>query len=51
MRKYPSINSVSIDGLSNETKVKILGKIGKWYKVKFHNKLGYIFEEFISIKK
>lgn len=51
IRKYPSINSVSIDWLNNETKVNILGKIGKWYKVKFHNKLGYIFEEFISIKK
>ena len=47
IREFPSINSLVIDSLVNETKTDIIGKSGKWFKVRINNNYGYIFEEYI----
>lgn len=48
LRKKPSINSEIIDKLSNGTNFKILGKQGQWYKIEVDNKIGFIYEEYVS---
>lgn len=47
IREFPSINSLAIDSLTNKTELNIIGKTGKWYKVKINDEIGYIFEEYI----
>ncbi|WP_055071060.1 SH3 domain-containing protein [Clostridium massiliamazoniense] len=48
LRKSPSINSEIIDRLSNGTNFTILGKQGQWYKISVNNKVGFIYEEYVS---
>ncbi|MDU1414818.1 MAG: SH3 domain-containing protein [Clostridium sp.] len=48
LREAPSINSLPLDGLENNTSVTILGKVDNWFKVQVGSTKGYIFEEYVA---
>ncbi|MEG0672334.1 SH3 domain-containing protein, partial [Clostridium sp.] len=43
LRQDPSTNSNIIDTMPNNTTLKVIGKQGDWYKVKFNGKLGFVY--------
>ncbi|MGL5820677.1 MAG: SH3 domain-containing protein [Sarcina sp.] len=48
LRQGPGMNTNVIEGLSNNTPIRITGKTGQWFRVSVNGTKGYIFEEYIA---
>lgn len=51
VREGPTVSSKEIDGLSQNDKVEIIGKVDGWYKIKIDEGTGYVSAKYISDKK
>ncbi len=51
MRKEASIDSDIIMFVTQDDKVEILERTGDWYKIKYKNKQGYVYADFIKVDK
>ena len=49
LRANATMNSNILAKLSNNTKIDVLGKQGKWYKVNYNGTIGYIYQEYIGL--
>lgn len=50
LRKGPSMDYITLEGLNNNTPLKIIGKTDQWYRVSIDGEEGYIFEEYIGVE-
>ena len=49
VRQEPSTDSKEIMYVTKNDKVEVLEKEGKWYKIEYKQKTGYIFEDYIKV--
>lgn len=49
VREKASIDSKVIMFVTQDDKVEILEKTGDWYKIKYKNKTGYVYDEFVKV--
>lgn len=51
VREKASIDSNIIMFVTQDDKVEILDKIGDWYKIKYKNKQGYVYSDFVKVEE
>lgn len=51
VREKPTTSSKVMTKLKKKQNVVIVSKQGSWYKVKFNNKIGYVYSKYISKTK
>lgn len=49
MRERPSLASAVIDSIPNKTVVELLDCEGKWYKIRYNGKEGYVFKLYVAV--
>ena len=50
-REKASIDSDVVMFVTQDDKVEILEKTGDWYKIKYNNKEGYVYSDFVKVDK
>lgn len=48
LRSETNLKASVLTTLRRGTKLTVLGEEGEWYKVKYHNSTGYVFNEFVT---
>ena len=51
VREKASIDSDVVMFVTQDDKVEILEKTGDWYKIKYNNKEGYVYSDFVKVDK
>lgn len=51
LKKNAAIHSLTITHIDNNSIVNVIAKKGSWYKVSYKDSIGYIYQDFISLKK
>ncbi len=50
VRKEASVDSDVVMFVTQDDKVEIIEKTGDWYKIKYKNKEGYVYSDFVKVK-